>query len=51
MWMCAAMILVAVIVGLATGSAFAFLPIIGCVLMMAAMMYMMARMGGHGRGH
>ena len=41
------MVVLAVIVVLSTGNAFAFLPVIGCVLMMVAMMLMMGGMGGH----
>jgi hypothetical protein len=48
MWMCGAVVLVALVPVLATGSAFAFLPVIGCVLMMGAMMFMMGGMGGRG---
>jgi hypothetical protein len=33
-----------------TGNAFAFLPVIGCVLMMVVMMQMMGGMGGRGDG-
>jgi hypothetical protein len=50
MWMCGAMVLVALVVVLATGSAYVLLPVIGCVLMMGAMMYMMRGMGGRGGG-
>jgi hypothetical protein len=50
MWMCAAMVVVALVVVLATGSAFAFLPVIGCGLMMGVMMWMMGGMGRHGGG-
>jgi hypothetical protein len=48
MWMCGAVVLVALVVVLATGSAFPFLLVIGCVLMMGAMMFMMGGMGGRG---
>lgn len=48
MWMCGAMVLVALVVVLATGSAYPFLLVIGCVVMMGAMMFMMGGMGGHG---
>jgi hypothetical protein len=51
MWMCGAMVVGALIIVVATGNASAFLPVIGCVLMMVVMMQMMAGMGGHGRGH
>ena len=47
MWMCGAMVVVALIVVLATGNIAAFLPVIGCVLMMVVMMQMMGGMGGH----
>ena len=49
MWMCGAMVIVALGVVLFTGNVLAFLPIIGCVLMMVLMMWMMAGMGGHDR--
>jgi hypothetical protein len=48
MWMCGAMVVVALVIVLTTGNALAFLPVIGCVLMMVVMMQMM--MGGHGGG-
>jgi hypothetical protein len=51
MWMCGAMVVLALVIVLATGSAFAFLPVIGCVLMMVVMMQMMGGMGGHGDDH
>ena len=51
MWMCGAMVVVALAIVLATGNAFAFLPVIGCVLMMAVMMLMMGGMGGHRDDH
>ena len=47
MWMCAAMVVVALIVVLSTGNFAAFLPVVGCVLMMAVMMQMMGGMGRH----
>jgi hypothetical protein len=51
MWMCGAMVLVALVFVLATGSGFFLLPVIGCMLMMGAMMFMMMRgMGGRGDG-
>jgi len=49
MWMCAAMVVFAFIVVLSTGSALAFLPVVGCVLMMVVMMQMMGGMGGRDR--
>lgn len=49
--MCAAMVVVALVVVLATGSALYILPAVGCLLMMGAMMWMMmAGMGRHGGG-
>ena len=48
MWMCGAMVVGALIVVLSTGNAFAFIPVIGCVLMMLVMMQMMGGMGGGG---
>jgi hypothetical protein len=50
MWMCAAMVVVALVVVAATGKGFFILPALGCMLMMGAMMWMMMRgMGGrHG---
>ena len=48
MWMCGAMVVVALVVVLATGGGFGFLPVIGCVLMMGAMMLMMGGMGRRG---
>jgi hypothetical protein len=46
MWMCGAMVVGALVIVLITGNALAFLPVIGCVLMMVVMMQMM--MGGTG---
>ena len=46
MWLCGAMVVAALIIVLATGNSVAFLPVVGCMLMMAVMMRMM---GGHGR--
>ena len=46
-WMCAAMVVLALIVVLSTGSLAALLPVVGCVLMMAVMMRIMGGMGGH----
>ena len=45
--MCGAMVMGALVIGLFTGNAFAFLPVIGCILMMVVMMAMMGGMGGH----
>ena len=46
MWMCAAMAVAALAVVLATGNVLAFAPVIGCVLMMGAMMWLMGGMSG-----
>ena len=47
MWICGAMIAVAVIAVALTGNAALLLPAVACVLMMGAMMWMMMRgMGG-----
>ena len=51
MWMCAAMVVIALVVVAATGSGLYILPAVGCVLMMGAMMWMMmGAMGGHRGG-
>jgi hypothetical protein len=50
MLMCGAMVVGALIVVLVTGNGFAFIPVIGCVLMMVVMMQMMGGMGGGNRG-
>jgi len=50
MWMCGAMILGAVVIVLATGNPLAFLPVVGCILMMVVMMQMMGGMGRHSGG-
>jgi hypothetical protein len=47
MWMCVAMVVVALVVVAGTGNALWLLPVVGCVLMMGVMMWMM--MGGMGR--
>jgi len=49
MWMCGAMVVGALVVGLVTGNALAFLPVVGCILMMVVMMQVMGGMGGHDR--
>jgi hypothetical protein len=49
MWMCAAVVAVALVLVVATGSgAWFVLPLLACGLMMGAMMWMM--MGGRGGG-
>ena len=49
MWMCVAMVVIALVLVAATGSGLYILPAVGCVLMMGAMMWMvMGAMGGRG---
>ena len=48
MWMCGVMIVGAVVIALATGNGFAFVPVVGCILMMVVMMQLMAGMRGQG---
>jgi hypothetical protein len=50
MWICGAMILAAAVLVVVTGSALWLLPVLCCVVMMGAMMFVMAGMGRHGRG-
>jgi hypothetical protein len=50
MWICGAVIALAVVVVAVGGSAFILIPALGCMAMMGAMMWMMMRMGGGGRG-
>lgn len=45
-WMCGAMVVAAVAIVLSTGSPLAFLPVIGCVLMMVVMMQLMGGVRG-----
>ncbi len=45
MWMCGAMVFGALVVVAVTGSGYALLPAVGCVLMMVVMMRMMGGMG------
>ncbi len=47
MWLCAVMIAGVGLIALISGSALALVPVVGCVVMMAAMMLMM---GGTGDG-
>jgi hypothetical protein len=49
MWMCAAMVVGALVLVAVTGSGLALVPAIGCVLMMVVMMRMMGGMGGDSR--
>lgn len=41
MWICVAMVVIALVVVAATGGTLYILPAVGCVLMMGAMMWMM----------
>jgi hypothetical protein len=51
MWICGALIAVAVLVVAVGGSAWILIPALGCMAMMGTMMWMMMRMGsGNGRG-
>ena len=43
MWMCGAMIVVAIAAVAATGNAFVLLPALGCLAMMGMMMWMMEK--------
>ena len=45
LWLCGALVVGALIAALVTGNALAFLPVVGCVLMMGVMMVMMGGMG------
>ena len=46
MWICGAMVAVALVVVATTGNAFVLLPALACMGMMAMMMWMMMGMGG-----
>ena len=46
LWMCGALVVGALITVLVTANALAFIPVIGCALMMGVMMLMMGGMGG-----
>ena len=46
MWICGAMIVVALVAVAVTGNAFVLLPALGCLVMMAMMMWMMGSMMG-----
>ena len=45
-WICGALVLAALLIALISGKAVAYVPVIGCVLMMVVMMQMMGSMGG-----
>jgi hypothetical protein len=49
MAICAGLVAVAVVLVTAGAGAFAFVPALGCMLMMGMMVWMMVRPGGHGR--
>jgi hypothetical protein len=48
MLVCLALVLAGVVLVAAGASAVAFIPAVGCALMMGAMVWMMMRGGGHG---
>jgi hypothetical protein len=48
MLICAGLALVLIVLVSAGASAFAFIPALGCALMMGMMVWMMVRPGGHG---
>jgi hypothetical protein len=50
MMLCAVFVVVGIVLVTAGAGAFAFLPALGCMLMMGMMIWMMVRPGGHG-GH
>ena len=47
MLICAGLVAVAIILGTAGAGGFAFIPALGCGLMMVMMIWMMIRPGGH----
>ena len=47
---CAGLVVVAVVLATAGAEAFAFIPALGCMLMMGMMIWMMVRPGRHGGG-
>ena len=47
---CAALVALGIVLVSTGASAFAFIPALGCALMMGMMIWMMVRPGGHG-GH
>ena len=51
MYICAGLVVVGIVLVTAGASAFAFIPALGCALMMGMMVWMMLRPGGHGHGH
>jgi hypothetical protein len=50
MLLCAVFVLAGIVLVTAGAGAFAFLPALGCMLMMGMMVWMVVRPGGHG-GH
>jgi hypothetical protein len=47
LWFCGGLMVLAIVLGVAGLGAFAFLAPLGCAVMMAAMVWMMVRMGRH----
>jgi hypothetical protein len=50
MLICAGLVIVGIVLITAGAQAFAFIPALGCALMMGMMIWMMVRHGGHGGG-
>jgi hypothetical protein len=50
MLICAGLVIVGIVLITAGAQAFAFIPALGCALMMGMMIWMMVRPGGHGGG-
>ena len=50
MAICAGLVAVAIVLVAAGAEVFAFVPALGCMLMMGMMIWMMVRPGGHGGG-
>ena len=48
MLICLGLVIAGVVLATAGASAFAFIPALGCALMMGMMIWMMVRPGGHG---
>lgn len=50
MLICAGLAAVVIVLVAAGAGAFAFIPVLGCALMMGMMVWMIVRPGGHGGG-